>query len=132
MDDVLEDDRVDILPHQVDEEPVSHVALADDHVDALPLDASVAESQDEGPDVWREDDGYPVDENQEGEHPEDEQPEPDEDVDLLVDNVERQDAQGVVLLNVARRAKLVEGALCHAREDVNHGVNPVLLITVCE
>ena len=52
---------------------------------------------------------------------------PDEDVDLLVDDVEREDAHGVVLLDLAGRTELVEGALRHAREDVDHRVDSILL-----
>ena len=132
VDHILEYHGVDVLAEQVDEEPVAHVGLADHHVDALALDAPVAHAQNKGPDVGAEDDGRAVDEDEEGEAAEEEEPEPDEDVDLLVDNVEREDAEGIVLLDVARSAELVEGALGHAREDVDHGVDPVLLVAVGE
>ncbi len=128
--DVFEYDRVDVLSQEVDEEPVAHVALADDHLDALPLDAAVAEAQHECSDVGAEDDGDAVHQHQEREHTQEQQPEPDEDVDLLVDDVERQDAEGVVLLDVARRAELVECALGHAGEDIDHGVDAILLVSV--
>ncbi len=130
MDDVLEDDGVNVLAQQVDEEPVAHIALGHDHLDALALDAAVAHAQGEGANVRAEHDGEAVDQHQEGQQPQEEQPEPDEDVNLLVDNVERQDAEGVVLLNVARRAKLVKGALGHSREDIDHGIDAIFLITV--
>ena len=39
---------------------------------------------DVGPHVWAEDDGKAVEENREGEEAEDEEPEPDEYVDLLI------------------------------------------------
>ena len=124
--------RVDVLAEQVDEEPVADVTLADDHVDALALHSPVAHAEHEGPDVRAEDDGHAVDQDQEGENTQQEQPEPDENVDLLIDDVERQDAESVVLLNIAGSAELVEGAFRHAWEDVDHGVDTILLISVCE
>ena len=51
---------------------------------------------------------------------------PDEDVDLLVDDVNRQDTEAVFLLNRARGTVLVEGALGNLREHPGHGVGPVL------
>ena len=59
--------------------------------------------------VSREGDTY-VDGGDDGEEDE---PEPDEDVDLLVDDVERQDAETVDGLDCARGAVLVERALRH-------------------
>ena len=54
-------------------------------------------------------------------------PKPDEDVDLLVDNVERKNAEGVVFLDLTGGAELVERALRHPRKDVDHRIEPVLL-----
>ena len=53
----------------------------------------------------------PVDDDHAGEGAEGEHPEPEEDVDLLVEDVEGQDAERVVLLQLAARPELVEGAL---------------------
>lgn len=54
-------------------------------------------------------------------------PEPNEDVRLLVDNIQGQDAERVVLLNSARGSVLVKDALGHPREDVDHRIDPTLL-----
>jgi hypothetical protein len=43
MYDILEDDRVNVLTHQVDEEPITNVGLANDHFDTLPLDPAIPE-----------------------------------------------------------------------------------------
>lgn len=56
------------------------------------------------------------------------EPEPQENVDLLVQNVERQQAQGVVLLDAARRPVLVERALGEPRKHLHHRIGPVLLV----
>ena len=53
-----------------------------------------------------------VDDNEGSEGAEDEHPEPEEDVDLLVEDVDRQDAERVVLLQLPGGAKLVKSALC--------------------
>jgi hypothetical protein len=54
---------------------------------------------------------WPVENNDGGEGSETEHPEPEEDVDLLVEDVEREDAQRVVLLQLTRGPELVESAL---------------------
>jgi hypothetical protein len=51
---------------------------------------------------------------------------PDEDVDLLVDDVQGQDAEAVLLLDRAGGTVLEEGALGHLGEHLGHGVGPVL------
>lgn len=56
-----------------------------------------------------------------------EEPEPDEYVRLLVDNVQRQKAKGVVLLYRAGGTVLVEDTLGDAREHVDHRVDSLLL-----
>ena len=53
----------------------------------------------------------PVKNHNGGEGGEAEHPEPEEDVDLLVEDVEREDAEGVMLLQLARGPELVESAL---------------------
>ena len=54
------------------------------------------------------------------------EPEPEEDVDLLVDDVHGQDAEAVHALDGAGGTVLVEGALGHLGEDAVHGVVPRL------
>ena len=54
------------------------------------------------------------------------EPEPEEDIDLLVDDVKGEDAEAVVLGDGARGPVLVEGALGHLGEHHVHRVGPVL------
>jgi hypothetical protein len=49
---------------------------------------------------------------------------PDEDVDLLVDDVQGQDTEAVLLLDRAGRAVLEEGTLGHLGEHLGHRVRP--------
>jgi len=46
------------------------------------------------------------------------EPEPQEDVDLFIDNVQRQNTESIVLLNCARDTVLVESALGHLETDI--------------
>ena len=61
-----------------------------------------------------------------GDHGQDDEPEPQEDVDLLVDDVHAQDAHGVEPLDRSGASKLVEDALGHPGEDPRHRVDPIL------
>ena len=128
MYDLLEDHRIHILAQHVEEKEVSHLGLSDDNVDAFFLDQAEADVQQVGPHPRRHDDDQSVEHDHEGHGGQQQEPEPEEDVNLFVDNIDGQDAEGVVALDLARRAKLVEGALGHSREDVDDGVDPVLLV----
>ena len=129
---LLEDDRVDVLSEHVEEEPVAHFGLADDRVDDLAVDEPEPDVEQVGPHARAQDDDEPVEEDEGRQEAEDEEPEPQEDVDLFIDDVERKDAERVVLLHLARRAELVESALGHPREDVDHRVDPFLLVALRE
>ena len=61
-----------------------------------------------------------------GPHGEPDEPEPQEHVDLLVDDVHGQNAEAVLALDRAGGTVLVEGALGHLGEDAVHGVVPRL------
>ena len=67
------------------------------------------------------DGGDAVDEPRCGDGGEDDQPEPDEDVDLLVDDVYRQDAHRVVGLHRARRAEFPKGEVWRVRNILGSG-----------
>ena len=41
MYDVFEDDRIDVLTHQVDEEPITDIGFANDHFNTFALNATV-------------------------------------------------------------------------------------------
>ena len=92
---LAEEKEVDIYPYLLSPEP---------------------DPEDVSSDVGAEDDDEPVEDHEEGEEAEHQEPEPDEDVDLLVDDVEREDAQHVVVLDVAGCPVLVERALRHSKE----------------
>lgn len=75
---------------------------------------------------------YPPDERQRGDNQQQEEPEPEERVDLLVDYVQGHHAEGVVVLNGPGGAVLVEQALGHFREDHVQGVHLALEVVAQE
>ena len=98
MHDLFEDDRVNILAQHVEQEPVAHLGLLHNDVDALFLDEPKSDVEKVGSHPWREDDRDAIDDDERCEQHEEHHPEPQEDVDLFVDNVQREDAHGIVLL----------------------------------
>ena len=66
-----------------------------------------------GSDAGSEEDSDAVDEEDAGDGGDDDEPEPEEDVDLLIDDVEGQHAQAVMPLRGPARPELVEAALGH-------------------
>lgn len=79
------------------------------------------------PDGWGEDYGGSVDHQADQQYRQDGVPEPDENVRFLVHDVQRQDAQGVVLLYGSRCTILVENAFGDAWKNVDHRINAFLL-----
>ena len=77
---------------------------------------SITQLEEVGAEGGGDAESQPVDDHESGECPQDEHPEPEEDVDLLVEDVDRQDAEGVVLLKLPRRAKFVKCALCQSED----------------
>ncbi len=128
--DLLEDDAVDVLSEHVEEEPVAHLALLDDGVDDLSLDEPEPDVEEVGSHSRADDYHESVDDDECREAAEDQEPEPQEDVDLLVDNVQRQNAEGIVFLHLARSTKLVERALGHPWKDVHHRIEAILLVAL--
>ena len=113
-------------------EPVADGRLLD-QVEGVVLVGFVGLPGDEvPPEAGHAHDGHDVDGVERGEDGEHHEPEPERDVDLLVDDVKAKDAEGVQLHDGARGSVLVEGALGHAGEDLHHGVRPVLVVHVDE
>ena len=78
------------------------------------------------PELGHGEDDDPVDECQPWDDGDDDQPEPDEDVDLLVDDVQRENAEAVFLFDGSGGTVVVEGTLGNLGKYLGHGVGPVL------
>lgn len=100
-DHVTVDEWVHVAAQHVEDPPVADISLASDSLCHFLRYHLVPGSQEHRSDGRAGDDDRTVD-DQHGQHrQQDDEPEPDEDVGLLVDDVERQDAQRVVLLDGA-------------------------------
>lgn len=88
--------------------------------------------QDGLPSRGQQDDGHAVDQGGSGHDGQQDEPEPEEDVDLLVEDVQSQNAQGVVFLNRARGTEFVEGTLGYPGEDGDHGIGTIVLVHIAE
>lgn len=132
MHDLFEDHVVHILSQHVEQKPISHLTLLDDGVDDIFLDESEPNEEQIGPHLGTDDDDHSVDDHEGRQTPQNQEPEPQEDVDLLVDNIERQDAEGVMLFHFARGTELVKRAFGHTGKHVDHGIQSILLIAFGE
>ena len=56
------------------------------------------------------------------------EPEPEEDVDLVIDHVDGEDTQTIKLLNCTRNTKVVESAFCNFRKYLNDGITAFFII----
>ena len=141
MENIFEHNVVDILAQQVEQEPVAHGSLLHHHLHALGLHAPVAQLEQVSPQRGGEAErdpaaewgagapgpgvpnccsllgstgssNSPVHNDQGGETGQDQHPEPEEDVDFLIENIERQDAESVMFLQVSRGSELVESTFC--------------------
>ena len=75
---------------------------------------------------------FPINHEPNREKKEYEEPEPDANVNLVIDHVDRQDAEPVKLLDCSRGTKVVEGALGDLRKDPDHGVVAFLIVEHCK
>ena len=130
--DLLENNTVHVLAQHVEEEPVAHLALLDDGVDDLALDEPESNVEEVGAHPRTDDYHETIDDDERREDAQDEKPKPQKYVDLFVDDVQRQYAEGVVFLHLARSTELVKRALGHPRKDVHHWIQTVFLVALCE
>ena len=120
IEDVLDDEGVDVLGDLVEQEEVAEalggavVEVGEAGGDDALVDPEVGAGVDDvDPHVVGDDGEKAVDEPDPGDCGEEDEPEVEEDVDLLVDDVEREDAEGVMLLESPGGAVLLEVTLGH-------------------
>lgn len=117
-----------IFTQHVEEKPISDVTFLDYGIDDLSSNESESDVEQVSSHFRTDDDYDPVDNDQKAKNAEENEPEPKKDVDLLIDNVERQETKSVVLLHLARSSELVERTFGHAWKHVNQGVKTILLV----
>ena len=109
------DQGVDVLAELVQHEPVAQLEGPADAHHLTRLLHLAARVEERGAHVRQEAGAHPVGHLDGRDDGEDDEPEPEEDVDLLVDDVQGQHAETVEALHCARRSELVEGAFCNLK-----------------
>ena len=121
------DHRIHIAPQHHQHPPIPQLDFPAQRLAHLDGDGAMSGVEQTGSESRHRHDEDPV-QDHDGEHAsQDHEPEPDEDVGFFVDDVEREDAQAVVLLDGPGGTVFVEDALGDPREHVHHGVHAVLL-----
>lgn len=86
---VLKMKTQETLTKHVEKKPVSHMAFLDNCVDDFSSYQSESDVEQVRPHLGTNDDNDPIEDDQNAEHWQQDEPEPEEDVHLLIDNVER-------------------------------------------
>lgn len=128
MNDVTVNEHVNVLSEHVQKKPVAHFRAAHNDLHRFPFDEAETHSQQVDAQPRWEDDQCPIDDSNGGKNGEYQEPEPEEDVDLLVDHVQGQDTDGIMSLYFATHSIFVECALGHPREDVGERVYAILIV----
>jgi len=116
---------VDIVPDLDEYEPVphAHVVAAHGHLVRPSQEPGLA-SQDElshPPRGYGEDSPDQLDSRDCGEE---DKPKPEHDVDLFIYDVQRENAESIIVFNCSRGSILVESTLCNLRENTVHWIIP--------
>lgn len=110
-DELFVDERVNVLAEEKKDEPVADLAFAGNQFHLIARRQTSLRPQKVHASLGAQYDGETVQEREAADDSQEDEPEPEEDVDLLVDDVERKHAQTVDPLSCSGRTKLVEGAL---------------------
>lgn len=117
---------VDVTTEVVEEHPVTDLALVNDHIKVtLVWEEPSTELEQTEPHARRDHCEDSVDEGEYGEHSQDDEPEPQEGVDLLIDDIQSKHTQGIMLLNGTRWTIAVECALGDFGENFVHRIGSV-------
>ena len=92
----MEDDGVDLLAQLHKDEPVTEPELLHHDGNVAPIRRLRASTEDEVAGILGEDGDQPEAEEDSGPESQSNEPEPEEDIDLLIDHIDWQHAQGIV------------------------------------
>uniref|UniRef100_A0A2M4DBK8 Putative secreted protein n=1 Tax=Anopheles darlingi TaxID=43151 RepID=A0A2M4DBK8_ANODA len=123
---------VQVLPEQMNQQEIPDLDASNESTDVGVFGTAEATLQYSFASRRHHDDGGGVQDRHTRHHREQNEPEPEEDVDLFVKNIQRQHAESIVLLNATRGTVLMERTLGNAREYLDHGIRTILLIHVGE
>jgi hypothetical protein len=128
--DLLKSQRVDVFAKLQQHEPVTDVTVVVDLVERPEVTGPCHHADDVQTTNWRQERDSPVDELQKRHDRDENEPKPQHDENLLVDDVQWQHAETVKLFDAARRTELLERALGDLGKDPGHGVGPLLVVHV--
>merc|ERR1719154_485838 len=128
LEELIEQVHLHVLGHLPQEEPVA-VGPAPAHLGHV-LPSVEGSPENEGSDLRKTDTDEAIDDGEGGGDRQDDQPDPDNKVDLLIDDVQGQEAESIVILDAAAHAVLVELALGHLGEHLVHRVPGNLILLV--
>lgn len=114
------------------EKPISHFTFPDYCVDDFFVDETKPQAKEVCPHSRAQDYHQSIKKNKKRQKYKQKKPEPQKDVDLLVDYIDGKDAEGVVFFEFSRSTELDEAALGHAREHEDHGIDAYFLIVFHE
>ena len=131
---VVDQQNIKILANQLQKEPISNLFKprqawrVQDGFDIRSLArSSTMDGDQEHPQVWSQQGKKPVDQENSGDNGNKDQPEPDEDKDLFVDDVQGENAESILLFNGSGRTILVEGTFGHLGEHLGHGIRSIFM-----
>jgi len=116
----------------VENEPVSDLALLGNVVHLMGIRETSLGTEEVHPDLWSEDGDETVDERNSRNGRDNDKPEPKEDVNLFVDDVERENTKTVVVDDLSGRTIFVERAFRDFGEDFGHWVFSLVRVILCE
>lgn len=122
VDELLEDERIDVLAELVEQEPIAEAGFTADALDLVHGRQARSSPKEDLAESGRKHDDEAVDDLDAGDDAHDDEPEPQEDVNLFVNDVQGQDAQTVELLDRTGRTEFVERALGDFGKDSSHRI----------
>ena len=125
---VTENHRIYILAKHVEEEQVTHFGILHNCLDIGRFIKAKMPRKDTNAHTGTYVDDDPVQDRTEGKYTQNEKPEPEDQIYLFVDDIQRKDAQDIVTLHLAGDTVLVERAFCHSGKDEDHWVHTVFLV----
>lgn len=129
MNDFFKNNGIHILSKHVEKEPIAHLCLFNDDIDAFFLDESEANEEQVSSHSWRKDNDSTIQNDHQGQTAKNEKPEPKEHVDFLIDDIDWQNTESVMTFDVARSTEFMECTFGHAGKNVDNWIHPIFFIT---
>ena len=124
--------RIHVFAQEVQEKPVSCIELTKEMLQSKLINEPASRSNCKDSEIGKQTSWDSIDDCDERGDCQEIEPKPQEDIDLLIDNVNRKYAHGIVSLQVSWRSVSMKGTFGQSREDSNHGIVSNWPIPFCE